>query len=102
MYLPKRELLSFRVVFALPNASMIGLLARICRSVSLRFSPSDEAPASIRRREEEAGRDGSSTDAKYRKMNLADTVFPAPLVYVQRYDTPLHSVLVLTSLQTRR
>lgn len=29
MYFPNRELLSFRVVFAFPNASMIGLLARI-------------------------------------------------------------------------
>lgn len=79
MYLPKRELLSFRVVLALPKASMIGLLARICLSVSLRFSPSDPEPVSIRRRDDEAGRDGSSTEAKYRKMNLADTVFPAPL-----------------------
>jgi hypothetical protein len=78
MYFPKRELLSFLVVLALPNASMIGLLAKICLSVSLKFSPS-EPPASVRRREEDAGLDGSSTEAKYRKMNLADTVFPAPL-----------------------
>jgi hypothetical protein len=79
MYLPKRELLSFLVVLALPKASMIGLLAKICLSVSLRFSESESFPVSARRREEEAGREGSSTDAKYRKMNLADTVFPAPL-----------------------
>jgi hypothetical protein len=79
MYLPKRELLSFLVVLALPKASMIGLLAKICLSVSLRFSESESFPASGRRRDEEAGREGSSTEAKYRKMNLAETVFPAPL-----------------------
>jgi hypothetical protein len=79
MYLPKRELLSFLVVLALPKASMIGLLAKICLSVSLRFSESESFPVSGRRREEEAGREGSSTEAKYLRMNLADTVFPAPL-----------------------
>lgn len=79
MYFPNRELLSFLVVLALPNASMIGLLARICLSVSLKFSPSDVLPVSVRRRDEDAGREGSSTDAKYRRMNLADTVLPAPL-----------------------
>jgi hypothetical protein len=79
MYLPKRELLSLRVVFALPKASMMGLLARICLSVSLKFSPSEAFPASVRRRVDEAGLEGSSTEAKYRRMNLADTVFPAPL-----------------------
>lgn len=35
MYFPKREELSFLVVFALPKASMIGLVAKICSSVSL-------------------------------------------------------------------
>jgi hypothetical protein len=35
MYFPNRDELSFRVVFALPNASMIGFVARICSSVSL-------------------------------------------------------------------
>ena len=79
MYLPKRELLSFLVVFAFPKASMIGLLAKICLSVSLRFSDSPLLSPPVRRRETEAGREGSSTEAKYRKMNLADTVFPAPL-----------------------
>jgi len=79
MYLPKRELLSFLVVFAFPKASMIGLLAKICLSVSLRFSDSPLFSPPVRRRETDAGREGSSTEAKYRKMNLADTVFPAPL-----------------------
>jgi hypothetical protein len=79
MYFPKRELLSFLVVLALPKASIIGLLAKICLSVSLRFSESESFPVSGRRREEEAGREGSSTEAKYLRINLADTVFPAPL-----------------------
>lgn len=35
MYLPKRDELSLRVVFALPNASRTGLVANICRSTSL-------------------------------------------------------------------
>jgi hypothetical protein len=34
MYFPKRDELSLRVVLALPNASMIGLVARICSSTS--------------------------------------------------------------------
>lgn len=34
MYLPNRDELSLRVVLALPNASMIGLVARICSSTS--------------------------------------------------------------------
>jgi len=38
MYLPKREELSFRVVFALPKASRIGLVASICLSISLESS----------------------------------------------------------------
>lgn len=33
MNLPNRELLLFRVVFALPNASKIGLASRILRSI---------------------------------------------------------------------
>lgn len=70
---------------------MIGLLAKICLSVSL--IPSSAAPATVvpfdvaelpdalrRLRCEVAGFDGSSTDAKYRRMNFADTVFPAPLM----------------------
>lgn len=69
---------------------MIGLLAKICRSVSL--IPSSPAPATAlpfeaadppealsRFRCDVAGFEGSSTDAKYRRMNFADTVFPAPL-----------------------
>lgn len=35
MYFPKREELSFLVVLALPKASMMGFVARICSSVSL-------------------------------------------------------------------
>lgn len=35
MYFPKRDELSLRVVLALPKASMIGFVARICSSVSL-------------------------------------------------------------------
>jgi hypothetical protein len=68
--------LSFLVVLAFPNASMIGLLARICFSVSL--IPSSPSPLS-RLRVVDAGLEGSSTEAKYRNMNFADTVFPAPL-----------------------
>jgi hypothetical protein len=82
MYLPNREELSFLVVLAFPNASMIGLLARICRSVSL--MPSSSPPPSIRprRADDPLLLAGSSTEAKYRRMNLADTVLPAPLLPV--------------------
>ena len=38
MYFPKRDELSLRVVFALPKDSRIGLVARICRSISLESS----------------------------------------------------------------
>ena len=79
MYLPNREELSFLVVLALPKASMIGLLARICLSTSLIPSSSILAPSTRRRLEEASFFAGSSTEAKYRRMNLADTVFPAPL-----------------------
>lgn len=79
MYLPKRELLSLRVVFALPNASMIGLLARIWRSISL--MPSSSPPGSKRRRSVGVSLDELMTDAKYRRMYLAETVFPAPLCW---------------------
>lgn len=57
--LPKRELLSFLVVLALPIASIIGLLARTFRSMFV----SDSLPP---------------TAAKYRMAYLALTVFPAP------------------------
>lgn len=67
---------------------MIGLLAKICLSVSLIPSSAatvvpvvgTELPEALRRlRCEVAGFDGSSTDAKYRRMNFAETVLPAPL-----------------------
>lgn len=72
MYFPNRDELSFRVVFALPKASMIGLLAKICLSVSLiPSSPTtlpldtvDEPDALSRFRCAAAGLEGSSTDAK--------------------------------------
>jgi hypothetical protein len=56
---------------------MIGLLARICLSTSLIPSPSP--PASRRLWAVEVDLAGSSTEAKYRSMNFAETVFPAPL-----------------------
>lgn len=84
MYLPNRDELSFRVVFAFPNASMIGLLARICLSTSL--MPSSPSPLASRLREPWVGLAGSSTEAKYRRMNLADTVFPAPLAHQRRIE----------------
>lgn len=89
IYLPKREELSFRVVFALPNASRMGLVARICFSISLDSSKENfdfdfEFES------------GGFTEARYRIMNFAyigvnqprsqrseniltDSVFPAPL-----------------------
>jgi hypothetical protein len=64
MYLPKRDELSFLVVLALPKASKMGFVAKICRSISL-----------------ESSRDnlvfdlfvefGGFTDARYRMMNFA-------------------------------
>lgn len=74
MYFPNRDELSFRVVFALPNASMIGFVARICCSVSLIPLLSLFPPLRL------PGRVGSSTVAKYLMMNFAETVFPAPLL----------------------
>lgn len=62
MYLPKRELLSLRVVLALPKASMIGLLARIWRSISL--MPSSSPLGSKRRRSAGVSLDALMTDAK--------------------------------------
>ena len=61
MNLPKRELLLFRTVQALPKASRIGLLARIRSSIC------EWVPLMV---------------AKYCKMILVDSVFPAP-------DSPL-------------
>lgn len=78
MYLPKRELLSLRVVLALPKASIMGLLARIWRSISL--MPSSSPLRSTRLRSVDVSLDALMTDAKYRRMYFADTVFPAPLI----------------------
>ena len=80
MYFPNRDELSFLVVLAFPNASMIGLLAKICLSTSLIPSSS---PLASRRRLPVLRLAGSSTEAKYRRMNLAETVFPAPLRHGQ-------------------
>jgi len=72
MYFPKRDELSFLVVLALPNASRTGLVARICLSTSLASSKETLVfpfpPA-----------EGGLTEAMYRMMNFADSVFPAPL-----------------------
>jgi hypothetical protein len=83
MYFPNRDELSFLVVLAFPNASMMGLLAKICLSVSL-IPSSSQPPLALlsamrRRLDEEPLLAGSSTEAKYRRMNLAETVLPAPL-----------------------
>jgi hypothetical protein len=64
MYLPKREELSFRVVFALPNASRMGLVARICFSISL-DSSNENLDFDF---EFESG---GLTEARYRIMNFA-------------------------------
>lgn len=58
MYFPNRDELSFRVVFALPIDSMIGLLAKT------RFSMLEDVDPAM--------------EAKYRIANFAETVFPAP------------------------
>ena len=73
MNLPKRELLSLRVVFAFPIASIIGLDAKTLRSICV----SDSLPP---------------TAAKYLIAYLAETVFPAP-------DSPL--TIILMSLFSR-
>lgn len=57
MNLPKRELLLFRVVFALPNASRIGLASRILRSMG---------PAA------------ANEWHKYLSIYFVDSVLPAP------------------------
>jgi hypothetical protein len=59
MYLPNRDELSLRVVFAFPMASITGFDARTFFSIWVMFV----APP---------------TDAKYRIANFADTVLPAP------------------------
>ena len=72
MYFPNRDELSLRVVLALPKASRTGLVARICLSTSLASSKETLVfpfPSA----------DGGFTEAIYRMMNLADSVFPAPL-----------------------
>ena len=81
-YFPNRDELSFRVVLALPKASMMGLVARICCSVSL-MPLASLAPAAALRL---PGLSGSSTVAKYRMMYLAETVLPAP-------DSPLTTMV---------
>ena len=64
---PKRDELLLRNVFALPNASKIGLVDRICASKS--DSPSTEATAPM-----------------YWRHFLVFSVFPAPLSPVTRID----------------
>lgn len=64
IYFPKRDELSFRVVFALPKDSSMGLVARICRSISLESSK-DNLVFDL------AFDSGGFTDARYRMMNLA-------------------------------
>ena len=72
IYFPNRDELSLRVVLALPKASRAGLVARICLSTSLASSKETLVfpfpPA-----------EGGFTEAMYRMINLADSVFPAPL-----------------------
>lgn len=68
MYFPKRDELSFLVVFAFPKASMIGFVASICLSTSLipASSPESATPPGPTAfwRWRRTGRFGSSTDAK--------------------------------------
>src|ERR1700722_414680 len=63
IYLPKRDELSFRVVFAFPKASSMGLVARICRSISLDSSSENLVFLLVA--------SGGLTEARYRIMNLA-------------------------------
>ena len=63
MYLPKRDELSFRVVLALPIASITGFEARILASICVSPSSVPGAPQTV---------------ARYRIANLALTVLPAP------------------------
>lgn len=72
MYLPKRDELSFLVVLALPKASRIGFVARIWRSISLESSRESFVLDFV-------VESGGFTDARYRIINLADSVLPAPL-----------------------
>lgn len=64
IYLPNRDELSFRVVLALPNASRIGFVARICRSISLESSRENLGFVFV-------SASGGFTDARYRMMNFA-------------------------------
>lgn len=79
MYFPNREELSFLVVLAFPNASMMGFVANICSSVWL-------IPPGVVPTFRLFGFFGSSTVAKYLIMYLALTVFPAP-------DSPLTTIV---------
>lgn len=66
MYFPNRDELSLRVVLAFPNASRIGLVARICRSISLESSRENLVLGFV-------VASGGLTDARYRMINLAYT-----------------------------
>ena len=57
IYFPNRDELSLRIVFALPNASRMGLASRICCSIQECFP---------------------EMAARYCKINLVLSVFPAP------------------------
>lgn len=65
IYLPKRDELSFLVVFALPKASRMGLVARIWRSISLESSKENFVLVLL------DWESGGLTEARYLMMNLA-------------------------------
>lgn len=93
IYFPNRDELSLRVVLALPKASRAGFVARICLSTSLASSKETLVlpfpPA-----------EGGFTEAMYRMINLADSVFPAPLLGSESAVLRL-SAWSCTSLQRR-
>lgn len=64
IYLPNREELSFRVVFAFPKASRIGLVARICCSISLESCKENFSLVLV-------VESGGFTEARYCIMNFA-------------------------------
>lgn len=63
IYLPNLDELSLRVVFALPNASRMGFVAKICLSISLDSSRETLVLDLVS--------PGGLTEARYRMMNLA-------------------------------